>query len=319
MPDRRSLLPVRTRSLRVTPPHPVRLRQLVLTALAAVLLTAAVSAAQPTAIQPTAHPSTANKTTQRPPQQTTRQTANADSIDGSSWWDGTYETGLSTTYLSGSGAREVHVHLARTIPLTVGPPRGALQSRLEIVPVRAGWRTGLDGRRRFRGRIALADADLYRAPIAIGLTLGEYDRTGRFEEESRWIDVRTGVSVRWSGNRLATEPRLMGSVGLTTIRPGVAAWELGPAAGNRTTGLDLGARAELPVRLEPIGFIAAGAGARTVQGSTDLGERWMSAELGIALTPGLEWRTHLQWGDLRGPTGSDMHLFARTGLHLRIR
>lgn len=284
-------------------------RRIVLAALAAVALMPVVSTAQPTA----------NPTTQQTTEQAAQQTVRSDSIDGSSWWDGPYETGLATTYLSGSGAREAHVHLARTIPLTVGPRRGALQSRLELLPVRAGVRTGLDGGWRFRGRIALAEADLYRAPIAIGLTLGEYDRTGRFEEESRWIDVRTGLSVRWDSDRLAAEPRLVGSAGLTTIRPGSAAWELGPAAGERTTGLDLGARAELPLRVEPIGFIAVGGGLRTIQGSSDLGERWVHGEVGVVLTRGLEWRTRLQWGDLRGRAGSDAHLFARTGLHLRIR
>jgi DNA-binding transcriptional LysR family regulator len=45
----------------------------------------------------------------------------------------------------------------------------------------------------------------------------------------------------------------------------------------------------------------------------------LHGELGIALTSGLEWRTRLQWGNLRGPTRSDGHLFAHTGLHLRIR
>lgn len=296
----------------IAPPL-TRLRQFVFAALAILVLMPSVSTAQPTADQMTHH------TPRQITHQAAPQTVDSDSIDGSSWWDGPYETGLSTTYLSGSGAREAHVHLARTIPLTVGPPRGPLQSHLELLSVRAGVRTGLDGGRRFRGRVALAEADVYRAPIAIGLTLGEYDRTGRFEEESRWIDVRTGLSVRRERGRLAAEPRLVGSAGLTTIRPGSAAWELGPAARDRTTGLDLGARAELPLRVEPIGFISVGGGLRTIQGPRDLGERWVHGELGVALTRGLEWRIRLQWGHLRGPTDSDAHLFARTGLHLRIR
>lgn len=231
-----------------------------------------------------------------------------------SWWNGRYRLGPTASYVPDTEAAEIGLRLSRLVPISIRGPEGARQSRVELLPTLIAVRSTPGGDVQLRGRLALAEVQLYRAPIAVGLTVAEYDRAGLLEEESRWVDLRVGGSFRWRAGPAAIEPRLVGSAGISTLEPGAGFQGLGALADQRATGFDGGAYLELPVRWVGRGYLAARSGARWAAGP-GLTIPWMGAELAIVLFGRWHWTADLHWRSLRA--GDDVRaagLLLGTGL-----
>lgn len=153
--------------------------------------------------------------------------------------------GVRSGFVDEGDVAEAHVLLARRVPIALLLPAASSDSYLSLLYGSAGVRGGKTTPTRLRWRAGLLDFFMARPPMAFGLTLLDYDRSGRAEVEARWLALTLGPVLRLGRPPFALEARLLGRAGLTTLEPGQAHYDaLGPRARTRGTGLDVGYRAE---------------------------------------------------------------------------
>jgi hypothetical protein len=151
----------------------------------------------------------------------------------------------------------------------------------------AGVRFGPEEDPAFRWRAGVLDADLYGRVLAFGLTAVDYNRAGALETDARWAEVRSGVNLRMEGDGFVFEPRLIGHVGVSSIRPGEVIYGgLMRDADEMSTGVEAGYRASAAVsaanaRLE------TGYGYRALLTGDELRLTTIATELDMRLATGL--------------------------------
>ncbi len=199
------------------------------------------------------------------PRQAVAQTEESDQQSTLLWIFSRSRTEVSPSYMyfSDGGTQEAAVEIARTVPMGISRSSLSLQSRISLVHAAVGTRTRPADDNAVRWRAGLLQGDLYRAPVAAGLTILDYSRMGRFDFEARWFEFRVGPAVRWSNERAALEARLVGSAAGTSMRPGSLNYNgLSDAADATYAGVDAGYRAELAGRLNYWLTVSISAGQR---------------------------------------------------------
>jgi hypothetical protein len=160
-------------------------------------------------------------------------------------------------------------------------------SHLSFGLLSAGVRFRPEADPRFRWRAGLADSDLVMRRISVGWTLVDYDRSGALHTHARWAALRGGPGARVTGDMFVFEPRLVGHVSLSTIRPGEEIYaDLGPDAREFTTGFEAGYTALVTVRTHDFA-VKSSYGHRALFTGTDLRLTTIGAAASFEARPGL--------------------------------
>lgn len=199
-------------------------------------------------------------------------------------------------YLSAQQIHQPVIETAQIVPLGgFQAATLAMQSHLSLLRLSAGMRGGSNLNQELRWQASLFDADLYRAPFALGATVMDYNRAGRFKQQTRWLAFRVGPALRLGWSWGAVEPRLVGSAGVSSLTPGAAYSNLGAAANRKLTGVDLGYRAELPLRLGTR-FVASGsAGQRILMDKQNLKIHEVRLEGQVMVSTALQLFVQHRW------------------------
>lgn len=228
-------------------------------------------------------------------------------------------TEINPTYqfMPSSDTHEAWLHLARTIPMGIGRSSLSLQSRISLLHGSLGLRVRKGSDEEVRWSAGLLNGDIYRAPVAFGVTVLNYDRLGLYRMEARWFGLRLGPAVRWETGWGAAEPRLVGSIGGSSLQPGPVNFsDLGDAADHTVHGFDAGYEIELPARLDYWFLISVAGGQRVLVGDRNLYVTHGQVEAQTIVLPQLQLYARYQLDRVRMSGQSDTARSVRLGLRV---
>jgi hypothetical protein len=220
-------------------------------------------------------------------------------------------------HASTSGTHATTLQLARAFPMGISRSSLSLQSRISLVQGAVGVQTGPAGDPGVGWSAGLLHGDLYRAPVAMGLTVLDYRTIGRFNLQARWLQFRAGPAIRWENDWAAIEPRIVVSIGGASLKPGVRNYPSLERRANVTVhGFDTSYRVELAARLNYWMRFSASAGQRILLARENLRINRARGELQTVLWSTLELFAQYQVERLHTGGESAPGQYFRSGLRV---
>ncbi len=102
----------------------------------------------------------------------------------------------------------------------------------------------------FIWRFNIADGEVKRKLLAYGYTILDLDQSGSLKRNFRWVNVRVGPGVSVGGQKLSFGVKVMGTLGIHSIRFGKDNYsELGNMADSTLSGIEAGFRITAPLQI----------------------------------------------------------------------
>ncbi len=114
---------------------------------------------------------------------------------------------------------------ARLAPSSQVSPDSRSAGLVNTLFFSAGARTKDFDTFEFRWRAGLLDMDITRIPLSMGVTLIDYNQSELLDVDVKWANLRFGPSIYLGTSRTFFTLRAVGTGGITTLRPGMFAYE----------------------------------------------------------------------------------------------
>ncbi len=170
---------------------------------------------------------------------------------------------------------------ARIAPL--GRKGGSPWSHLTTLNLAAGYRFNADTSQ-VRWKIALLDGNIQRKNMLVGLTVFDFDESGKLEENYRWFAARLGPVFRVRAGKVAAFFNGVGEIGQSRMVLGQTNYgELGHAADSTLVGLQAGFRVNAAISVGRKILLSGGYGEKVLVDAYEPRFRQATAGLTVQL------------------------------------